>query len=243
MKKIDRTGEIKRMANGQLAEIIEYNNANDMLVRFEDGRTVKARYRHFKDGLVVGRYLNKNVKRFKEYGGSGNKIAYTWNGMLKRCYDEKEIKKHPTYRDCEVCEEWHNFQNFAKWYNENYYEIDGEIMCLDKDILFKNNKVYSPKTCIFVPERINSLFVKCNSKRGNYPIGVSWHKQKQKYVARLWTKEKRVWLGLFDTPEDAFCTYKEAKEKYIKQVADEYKDRIPKKLYDAMYRYKVEITD
>lgn len=36
---------------------------------------------------------------------------------------------------------------------------------------------------------------------------------------------------------------KTVKRAYIKQVADEYKDKIPKKLYDALYAYIVEITD
>ena len=44
-------------------------------------------------------------------------------------------------------------------------------------------------------------------------------------------------------PEEAFRAYKQFKEDYIKQVADEYKDKIPQKLYDAMYNYKVDITD
>ena len=48
---------------------------------------------------------------------------------------------------------------------------------------------------------------------------------------------------MFDTPEEAFQTYKEFKENYIKQVADEYKDKIPEKLYEAMINYKIEITD
>lgn len=47
----------------------------------------------------------------------------------------------------------------------------------------------------------------------------------------------------YKTKEEAFLVYKQAKEKYIKQVADEYKDKIPKRLYDAMYKYEVEITD
>ena len=33
------------------------------------------------------------------------------------------------------------------------------------------------------------------------------------------------------------------KENLIKKKANEYKNKIPKKLYDAMYNYKVEITD
>ena len=43
--------------------------------------------------------------------------------------------------------------------------------------------------------------------------------------------------------EKAFNCYKEFKEKYIKQIADEYKDLIPKELYEALYKYEVEIND
>ena len=87
--------------------------------------------------------------------------------MLRRCYDEKLHKKYPTYIDCKVCEEWLNFQNFAKWYYNNYYEIENEKICLDKDILHKGNKIYSPDNCVFVPNNINVLFVKSDKSRGD----------------------------------------------------------------------------
>ena len=169
--------------------------------------------------------------------------------MLKRCYDEEYHKKEPTYIDCEVCEEWLNYQNFAKWFYKNYYEISNEKMCLDKDILIKGNKIYSPQTCIFVPNRINNLFVKSNNTRGEYPIGISYHKRKSGNdclrVDITLTNGKRKLLGLFsfNEIEKAFIYYKTEKEKIIKQVADEYKDLIPIELYDAMYKYEVEITD
>ena len=53
----------------------------------------------------------------------------------------------------------------------------------------------------------------------------------------------RKYLGLYDTPEKAFEVYKQFKEKYIKRVADHYKDQIPEKLYQALYNYKVDIND
>lgn len=175
---------------------------------------------------------------------------YYWSHMMTRCYNEKYLKTGPTYEKCEVCKEWHNFQNFAKWFDENYYDIgDGRIQ-LDKDILIKRNKIYSPETCVFVPNRINTLFVKRQNYRGKYPIGVSYYKRgkinflSQCYIFdREQNKSTHKNLGYFNTPEEAFYAYKEFKEEYIKQVADEYKDKIPKKLYDAMYRYKVDIND
>ena len=52
-------------------------------------------------------------------------------------------------------------------------------MCLDKDILYKGNKEYAPDKCIFVPERINKLFLKNDADRGDLPIGVTYHKNKK----------------------------------------------------------------
>ena len=120
-------------------------------------------------------------------------------------------------------------------------------MEIDKDILCKGNKIYSPQTCIIVPQRINKLFTKSNKLRGDLPIGVYYNKQNKKYRSQISKiengKKQRVYLGLYNTPQEAFESYKKAKENYIKQVADEYKLYIPKELYDAMYDYRVEITD
>ena len=101
-------------------------------------------------------YLGEGKYKTRE-NGKLTKCYDTWHSMLERCYYPKYQEKYPTYKDCEVCESWHNFQAFAEWYNDNYYEIHGEVMCLDKDILIKGNKIYSPETCVFVPEKINNL--------------------------------------------------------------------------------------
>ena len=146
-------------------------------------------------------------------------------------------KKRPTYKDVTVCEEWHCFQNFAEWYDENY--VEG--WCLDKDILIKENKTYSSKTCCFVPNEINVLFTKSSSSRGDCPIGVS--KIGTKYKTRLSKNDKNVNLGHYKTPEEAIQFYKIAKEKEIRRVADKWRGQITEPTYQAMYNYKVEITD
>ena len=168
--------------------------------------------------------------------------------MLERCFDEKVKERCPTYENVTCCKEWLSYKNFEKWFNSNYYEVKGERMALDKDILFKGNKIYSPETCIFVSTKINSIFTKNNSNRGNFPIGVIYRPDINKtnpYNAQCSTlkENKQISLGYFKTPEEAFNAYKTFKENYIKQIADEYKPYIPRKLYEAMYRYEVEITD
>lgn len=253
MSKIkNRIGEINISNEGYKMLIIEYYNHKNIIVEFQDEYKARANctYDNFKNGRVKNPYRRSVYG--KGYLGEGKyswstheKIYDEWNSMLLRCYDEKYHKNQQTYINCEVEEYLLNFQNFAQWYEENYYEIEGEKMTLDKDILFKGNKIYSRNTMIFVPQRINSLFVKCNKTRGNYPVGVNYHKGTNKLEARCSTLEKRINLGYFplNKPFQAFTCYKNFKENYIKQVADEYKDLIPIELYEAMYKYEVEIND
>lgn len=168
------------------------------------------------------------------------KPSYTiWVNMLKRCYTNRQA----SYEGCMVCEEWLCYENFEEWYNENYYQVNNERMGLDKDILCKGNKIYSPTTCIFVPQRINNLFCKSTKSRGKYPIGVRKEKGRNKFSSCCKVFDQCLYLGEFNSPTEAFYAYKEKKEQYIKQIADIYKNSIPKKLYDAMYNYKVEIID
>lgn len=61
---------------------------------------------------------------------------------------------------------------------------------LDKDILVKGNKIYSPETCCFVPQEINNLFTKRKSCRGTLPIGVKYIKENKKFSASFSRNKK-----------------------------------------------------
>jgi hypothetical protein len=111
---------------------------------------------------------------------------------------------------------------------------------LDKDILVKGSKVYSPETCCFVPPDINYMFVR-NSGDRKYPIGVTY--KENAFRATLNKRDKSHHIGRFKTPEEAFQAYKTAKEKYIKEIADEWKDKISDSMYSFLINYQVEITD
>ena len=255
--KIDRIGEKNINNFGSKVVITRYGKWNDIDIYFPqyDWTFKNNTYQNFKNGKIkcpyekryygIG-YLGEGKYKMSE-NGKHTRVYDAWKSMLQRCYDEKYHEKRPSYSNCQVNEKWHNFQNFAKWYEENYYSIEGEKMCLDKDILVKHNKIYSTETCIFVPNTINLLFVKNDNKRGKSLIGTTPFKGK--YVAQCnllnpeTGKSKKEYLGLYDTQETAFEVYKYYKEKNIKQVADYYKEQIPDKLYQSLYNYIVEIDD
>lgn len=241
--------------SGSKMKIIKYKNASDIDVLFIDSGYIRERcsYQQFKEGSLTCPY-DKNI--YGGYFGEGSykksenkKMTWyytTWFNLLRRIHDEKEQEKtrNRTYKDVLLYEPWYNFQNFSKWLDENYYECNGEKMVLDKDILIKGNKVYSPKTCIFVPNKINVLFTKRQNCRGDCVIGVYYDKKRKCYSSHCnFNTGRTEYLGSFNTEEEAFLAYKQAKENYIKKIADEYKDFIPQKLYEALYKYEVEIND
>ena len=158
----------------------------------------------------------------------------TWQGMIKRCYGETDLKRRPTYRNCSVCDEWLYFSNFKKWFDnlENGY-IDG--YALDKDILVKGNKVYSPDACCFVPNDLN-VMVKSSGVERDLPTGVYLLKS-----GRYYASYNNHTAGTYDTIDEAYNAYCECKEKDVKKRSQDYYDKglITEKVYNALQKYKV----
>ena len=173
-----------------------------------------------------------NGKVMKEY--------QIWTDVLRRCYSEFELNRHPTYRGCEASDGFKRFSGFLSWVRDQIGFCESGWQ-LDKDILFKNNKIYSEDTCCFVPPEINGLFVKNNRNRGLLPIGVK--KEPKGYSSTCNVNKKHHYLGMFDTVDEAFNSYKEAKEYYIKEVANKWRSYIDNRVYEALMAYQVEITD
>ena len=256
-RKIDRTGEEGYNSFGNKMVIVEYRKWDDVDIYFPkyDWMAKNKQYYDFKNGKIkcpyeprlfgVG-YLGEGKYKTKENGKNTDEYKI-YHDMLRRCYDPKYQERYPTYKGCKVEEYLLNFQHMGEWINDNYYEIPGEKMCLDKDILCKGNKVYSRQTCIFVPERINNLFTKCNKSRGDNPIGTTPNSSGNYMVQCNNGYGELNYLGSYSTKEEAFNIYKEYKEKVIKEVIDSYEGEIPEPHYSrlktAMYTYEVEMDD
>lgn len=255
--KESKIGLIATNNQGCLMKIVEYNNFHDITIEFQDVYKAKIhtncthffkgdiRNPYFASVLGVGMIGNKypakvNGKDLKEYKA--------WHRMLERCYDKSIKRKRASYKNVTCCDDWLLYENFYEWLHEqeNFDRwYNGRLWAIDKDILIKGNKIYSPETCCLVPLNVNNLFVKAGSNRGSTPIGV--HKQKGIYLALCNNPltKKQEYLGAYSTPEDAFLAYKTYKEDLIKQIAElEYSQgNITKQCYEAMMSYEVKITD
>lgn len=246
VKKINsRVGEKRLMNNGYYATIISYGGCKDVTVLFDmSNETVSCEYSNFKKGLVKPKFLptvyGVGIVENEKVRDSENNVlkSYkTWQGMLGRCYDSKFKKENPTYEDCSVSEEWKTYSCFKKWYDVNFYQVDSEIMCLDKDILIKGNKMYSKESCVFAPFRINSIFINMFDKNRSGKIGA--YKKGSKFMVNIGT----TYIGIYESEEEAFAHYKTHREEAIRNIAIEYKNKIPKNLYKALIEYNIEIQD
>ena len=142
----------------------------------------------------------------------------TWIDMLKRCYSKKYKESRPTYQGCSVCPEWISFMNFCKWMMTQ----DWQGKALDKDLLFEDNKVYSPTACAFVDRATNNFTIDSGRSRGEYPLGVSFHKHKGKFIAKCSNpfSKKQEHLGYFTCEHQAHLAWKARKHILACQLAD-----------------------
>ena len=242
-------GKVFKTVNFGDLLITKYVNSQEVYVKFvETGYETKTRLKEIKSGKVKDRLcptvcgVGVIGDEIGKVGGKALKEYRLWKKMLERCYSEKLHKKNPCYQGCQTSENFKYFPYFKDWCNKQI-GFGNEGWHLDKDILVKGNRVYSEDTCVFVPDVINKLLVRRDSKRGENPLGVHYCKERGKFIAILSISAKLRWLGGYDTPEEAFYAYKEAKETYLKEIAEKWKDKIDHRVYEALMGYQVEITD
>lgn len=165
---IIKVGDVFQTNNCGRVVVMEYHDKSHVIVKFENTGYVKRTHaKSLKDGQVknpyhpsvygVG-YLGEGVKT--RIDGVVSRFYVLWKGMLARCYSQIFQNTKPSYIGCTVCDRWHNYQNFYQdiqslpcyeiWLDPvNNYQ-------LDKDIKFPGNKIYSPESCMFVPESVNA---------------------------------------------------------------------------------------
>lgn len=266
----ERIGETIKNKYGSSFEIIEYNGRHGLTlattaVNPSNGQIVNVitrnkHYENFKRAKVGSPYDKTLYGRacIGRVDNASDDFYYKfYSHMLSRVFSPNMYEREETYKNTCINPYFLSFENFKRWAENNYYEFEGETMCLDKDILVKGNKEYSPIKCMFVPKRINSLFVKADSIRGNLPIGVSSYEctvngcTYTRYSVHCCRSQlKSIKKSGFTTPEEAFYCYKSLKEEEIKRVADYYwfdkgGQYIPQfsLVYSAMYKYTVDIND
>jgi hypothetical protein len=125
----------------------------------------------------------------------------TWRGMIQRCVDPDYKNMRPAYKDVTVWHGWQRFMAFRRWWLCNY--VEGWE--LDKDIFSDVNKIYSPSTCIFIPQWLNVFLTE--RPNSDTPKGVFYEEQRRKFKASVKYENKTINIGRFETQEQALSAY------------------------------------
>ena len=247
----DCVGKVCKSLNSGDFKILKYNDKENVVIQFsKTGFETVARLQHIKSGKVKDPYSPSlygvgilGTKYPSTINGRDTKDYVLWRNMLNRCYSDTCKKKYPTYEDCDVSDNFKSYEYFYEWCHKQV-GFSNEGWHLDKDLLVKGNKVYSENTCVFLPQEINKILTKGTASRGKHLIGVSWHNTNKVFVARVnKIKGGSEYLGSFKTEIEAFNAYKEAKESFIKEQANEWKGKIDDRAYEALMKYEVDIND
>lgn len=152
-----------------------------------------------------------------------------WKGVLNRACSLKEKMRRPACESSLCDPVWYLRKNFQDWYfsQQHYYDSSGEILQIDKDILFINNKTYGPETSALVPRYVNIVTRKMS--KGIMPwVGyqqkgkrmINEHKKPWRF--EVFHEGKAIRQGLFDNPLSAHLAACEIKIKCLYKTIERY---------------------
>jgi len=153
-----------------------------------------------------------------------------WESINKRCETNGDQQtKFPRYKG--TANLFLGFNEFVEWSREEVgYDLREPVgkqswaYCIEKDILGNGSKVYSPDTCLFVPNAVNIFLTARNASRGDYPIGVAWKEKNKKFQAQVRDRNTSRYLGLHSDPMEGHRAWQAGKIDIGRNFALEFKD-------------------
>lgn len=242
-KQTVKEGDIFTTTYGGTVVVVKYISSLNVIVRHEDENwhLMRTSAQQLRQGCVKNPYAPKlsgvgyvGVGKHQPYPNGVKSKAYAvWCHMLARCYDEKEQMKAPHYIGCSVDRRWHNYQEFAEWYYSNKYYSDSYF--LDKDLIKKGNKVYSPELCALVPRELNNLFA--GTDRSKDWVGVYYRSDIGRYSVEVGDEGVCKKLGFFDCRDEARKAYLDEKALIVGKAAKKWSGKVDPRVIESLYRW------
>lgn len=147
-----------------------------------------------------------------------------WGSIQQRCNIESKKGKSVTYSGCE--NKFNNFNEFTEWcHSQTGYlnkDLNGRYWAIDKDLVVPFSKSYSPETCIFVPQKVNSLMTLRSNHKGGTPTGVTWHNRDNIFESKCHNGEgKQIYLGRYNDALEAHFVWARYKLGVITRLLEE----------------------
>lgn len=237
---------------GYRFKIKEYLGYDNIVIEFIDnGYQTTTRMDKIKKGSIAYPY---HPNKYNSYIGVGKydskgdyeRIHSIWYHIFRRTNNIDNLKIYEAYKDVKVDYRWYNYQNFATWMDNYLQSLNPDFRNkyqIDKDILQWGiePKIYGPDTCCLVPPIINAI-MSSNLKNSISSGVIKCTGCTNSFYTEIRIQKERKYLGTYKTPEEAFQVYKEAKERYIRELADYYYsiNAIHKEIRDILYRIDIQ---
>lgn len=184
---------------------IDTENPNDLNIDFKDRQ-------------------GKWVLRFK----MGDKFIQTRLGRFHNNMTQR-VGRGKSYGDVIVSDEFMGAQQFCDWAVQQ--DGWGKGYHLEKDLLFKGNRVYSPSTCCFVPAAINHGIIVRSTKSIVTECKDGWQVQFQK-------NNFKIFLGVYSTEAEGILAYEKYCESYAHKLAEIYKNKISESAFEKLSHWQ-----
>lgn len=189
----------------------------------EEHNLISVAQTHLKSGAIkscgcLGKEKRKDA--CTTHGQSNTRLYRIWKNIKSRCYNpNSEYYYCYGEKGIKMCNEWRNdFEAFYNWSMKNGYDKNAPFMeCTIDRINVDDN--YCPENCRWVDKFVQAMNhgIQKNNKSG--VRGVKWDSEYQKWYSQIDIKNNRIFLGRFNSKDDAIIARLKAELKYLGDLA------------------------
>ena len=151
--------------------------------------------------------LSKEIR--KTHNMSNDPEYKVWASMIQRCSNpNSRSAKNYLERGIKVCERWHSFENFF----EDMGKRPEPKYTLER---VDNDGDYQPDNCMWADRSAQSINQRIRKDNTTGHKGVYYKKSEDRYFSSISRDKHRVFLGFFDTKEEAIIARKTAEQNYL----------------------------
>lgn len=173
-------------------------------------------------------YINRSHSKDKNINISYEKSYTLWERLIQIDRGNEGNNANS------LCEQWKQYENFKKWYDENFYEMDNEKLEFSYKFWDVNNDIISPETSVLIPTEINKI-IRNLIKSVKTGLMLNVNVQKNLYTIRMFGES----IASSDNKEEIYEIRRVIFKRQMMDFAEKYKGIVPDKIYDRLLNFEL----